>query len=77
MIDPEIQTERIVTQNKTFLVDLKKNHAGYYLKVSEWSNSKKSSIFVPAEGVDRMIQILSKFKSLMVEEKIELPVDHE
>ncbi len=69
MIDPEIQTEKIVTQNKTFLVDLKKNQAGYYLKVSEWSNSKKSSIFVPAEGVDKLIEILSKFQSLIANDK--------
>ena len=63
MVDPEILTEKIVTQNKTFLVDLKKNQAGFYLKVSEWSNSEKSSIFLPAEGIDRMIEILYKFKS--------------
>ncbi|TGL58072.1 DNA-binding protein [Leptospira ognonensis] len=62
-MDPEILTEKIVTQNKTFLVDLKQNQAGFYLKVSEWSNSKKSSIFLPAEGIDRMIEILYKFKS--------------
>jgi 4-hydroxy-3-methylbut-2-enyl diphosphate reductase IspH len=68
-MDPEIETEKIVTHNKTFLVDLKKNQAGFYLKVSEWSNSKKSSIFIPAEGVDRMIEILSKFKSKMQENK--------
>ena len=67
MIDPEIHTERIVTHNKTFLVDLKKNQAGYYLKVSEWSNSKKSSVFIPSEGIDQMIEILSKFKTMMVE----------
>lgn len=69
MIDPEIYTERIVTHNKTFLVDLKKNQAGYYLKVSEWSNSKKSSIFIPSEGVDKLLEILSKFKAMMVENK--------
>jgi len=68
-MDPEIQTEKIVTHNKTFLIDLKKNQAGYYLKVSEWSNSKKSSIFIPSEGIDRMIEILSKFKALMDENK--------
>ncbi|MEM7182836.1 MAG: DNA-binding protein [Spirochaetota bacterium] len=68
-MDPEIETEKIVTHNKTFLVDLKKNQAGFYLKVSEWSNSKKSSIFIPAEGVDRMIEVLSKFKVKMQENK--------
>jgi len=68
MIDPEIRTEKIVTQNKTFLVDLKKNQAGYYLKVSEWSNSKKSSIFIPAEGIDRMIEILESYKTSILSE---------
>ena len=68
MIDPEIRTERIVTQNKTFLVDLKKNQAGYYLKVSEWSNSKKSSIFIPAEGIDKMIEILESYKTVILSE---------
>lgn len=61
-MDPEIRTEKVVTQNKTFLVDLKRNQAGYYLKLSEWSNSKKSSVFIPAEGIDRIIKILSDFK---------------
>lgn len=68
MIDPEIKTEKIVTQNKTFLIDLKKNQAGYYLKVSEWSNSKKSSIFIPAEGIDRMVEILESYKALILSE---------
>ncbi len=69
-IDPEIQTEKIVTNNKTFLVDLKKNQGGFYLKISEWSNSKKSSVFLPAEGVDRLIEILSEYKELIHTEKI-------
>ncbi|MBE7413307.1 MAG: DNA-binding protein [Leptospiraceae bacterium] len=67
-MDPEIKTEKIVTQNKTFLIDLKKNQAGYYLKVSEWSNSKKSSIFIPAEGIDRMVEILESYKALILSE---------
>ena len=47
---------------------LKMNQAGYYLKISEWSNSKKSSVFIPSEGIDRMIEILQKFKGMMKEE---------
>lgn len=69
-MDPEILTERLVTQNKTFLVDLKQNQAGYYIKVSEWSNSKKSSIFLPAEGIDRMIEILHQFKDQISDKKL-------
>jgi len=69
-VDPEILTERLVTQNKTFLVDLKQNQAGYYIKVSEWSNSKKSSIFLPAEGIDRMIEILHQFKDQISDKKL-------
>ncbi len=68
-MDPEIRTEKVVTQNKTFLVDLKKNHAGFYLKISEWSNSKKSSIFIPAEGLDKMIEVLSDLKKTMLQQE--------
>ncbi|TGK00049.1 DNA-binding protein [Leptospira langatensis] len=64
-MDPEILTEKVATQNKKFLVDLKRNENGYYLKVSEWSNSKKSSIFIPAEGVGRMIEVLRKFQDMI------------
>lgn len=68
MADPEIQTESIKTQNKTFLVDLKRNQNGFYLKISEWSNSKKSSVFLPAEGINRMIEILEAFKNRIAKE---------
>lgn len=68
IIDPELITEKITTFNKTFLIDLRKNQGGYYLKMSEWSNDKKSSIFLPEEGVDRLIDILHKFKSKISED---------
>jgi hypothetical protein len=68
MVDPELQTEKIVTQNKTFLIDLKKNLNGFYLKISEWSNSKKSSVFLPAEGIDRMVEILLDYKKRIAED---------
>ncbi|TGL64529.1 DNA-binding protein [Leptospira sarikeiensis] len=69
-MDPEILTEKVATQNKKFLVDLKRNENGYYLKVSEWSNSKKSSIFIPAEGVGKMIEVLRKFQDLIQDGEI-------
>lgn len=67
-IDPELYTEKITTNNKTFLVDLKENPGGFYLKVSEWSNNKKSSVFIPYEGLDDFIKTLEKLKD-MIEEK--------
>ena len=67
-IDPELYTERITTNNKTFLIDLKENSGGFYLKVSEWSNNKKSSVFIPSEGLDDFIKTLEKLK-YMIEEK--------
>ncbi|EQA38603.1 PurA ssDNA and RNA-binding domain protein [Leptospira inadai serovar Lyme str. 10] len=70
-MDAEILTEKVATQSKKFLVDLKRNENGYYLKVSEWSNSKKSSIFIPAEGIGRMIEVLRKFQSLIEDGTLE------
>jgi len=63
----EIFTEKIVTNNKTFLVDLKENHGGFYLKVSEWSNNKKSSIFIPSEGIENFINTFTNLRSLIKE----------
>ncbi|MDH5716871.1 MAG: DNA-binding protein [Spirochaetia bacterium] len=67
-MDPELHTEKVVTNNKLFLIDLKKNQAGYYLKVSEISNQKKSSIFIPQEGISGIIDALCKISAIMDKE---------
>ncbi len=61
----ELHTEKILTNSKKFLIDLKKNEAGYYLKLSEFSNHKKICVYIPAEGLDEIIESLSKIKSII------------
>ena len=69
IIDPELHTERVTTNNKLFLIDLKKNHAGYYMKLSEISNQKKSSIFIPHEGIAEIMAAFEKIYSMIDKEK--------
>jgi hypothetical protein len=66
-IDPEIYTEKITTNNKTFLIDLKENQGGFYLKVSEWSNNKKSSIYIPSEGIKNFIDSFIELQNMILE----------
>ena len=61
----QISTNKIATNNKMFYVDLMKNANGYYLKLSEWSNGKKSSVFIPYEGLEEMIGVFGKLKTVI------------
>ena len=67
--EDELYTEKIHTKNKLFIVDLKKNDGGYYVKLSEISNKKKSFIFVPVEGIDELIQTLENIKKEIKKQK--------
>ncbi len=67
-MNEELYTDRIQTQSKMFIIDLKKNNAGYYMKVSEFSNQKKTCIYVPSEGIDDMINSFEKIKHLISQE---------
>ena len=67
-MNQELLTDKIVTQNKLFIVDLKENDAGYYLKVSEFSNNKKTCIYVPSEALDDLITSFQKIKEIVSQE---------
>ena len=66
----QIRTDKITTDKKMFYIDLMKNANGYYLKLSEWSNGKKYSVFIPGEGLKEFINVFGKIKSTIDEEKL-------
>ena len=70
-MDNELYTEKIYTNNKKFLIDLKKNQAGYYLKLSEFSNNKKTCVYIPTEGLEQIVQGFEKIKSIINQEDSE------
>ena len=67
-MEEELYTAKINTKNKFFYVDLKKNQAGHFLKVSEMVNGKKTFIFIPAEGIEDFINTFQKINEIILQE---------
>ena len=68
MYEGEIYTKKVFTKNKFFYIDLKKNQAGFFVKISETANDKKSFIFIPAEGVEDFAKAFNKINEILLQE---------
>ena len=68
MREDELYTAKINTNNKLFYVDLKKNQAGHFLKVSEMAHGKKTFILIPAEGIQDFIEAFEKINGMILQE---------
>jgi len=62
-----ITSERIVHERKIFFLDLKENHRGRFLKITEDVGGRRDTIMVPAtafkdfiEAMERLIEFESK-----------------
>jgi len=51
----EIANERLETKRKTFFLDLKRNERGLFIKISERSGGRRSTVMLPYENVDEFI----------------------
>jgi hypothetical protein len=56
-------SEKIKTRNRTFFLDLKRSVNGKFLKISELSRGKKSTIIMDAEDIPGFLEALSKIHS--------------
>lgn len=61
-VSEEIANERLETKRKTFFLDLKRNDRGLFIKVSERSGGRRSTIMVPYEYVDEFIAKLGALR---------------
>ena len=68
MSEEELYTAKINTNSKLFYIDLKKNKAGHFLKVSEMVNGKKTFIFIPSEGIQDFIDAFEKINAMILQE---------
>lgn len=57
----ELANERLETKRKTFFLDLKRNERGLFIKISERSGGRRSTVMVPYENVD---EFLTKIQAL-------------
>jgi len=59
----EIYSKTIQAKFRTFYVDLKKSNNGYFVKISEKSHGRKSTIMMDMEDVAPMITALQEVSS--------------
>jgi hypothetical protein len=56
----ELFSKQIKAKFRTFFVDLKESHNGKFVKISEKSHGKKSTIMMDAEDVPALIEALKE-----------------
>lgn len=56
----EIFSEKLVARNRIFYIDVKESHNGRFLKVSEKSRGRRSTIMMDQEDVAAFIETLQK-----------------
>jgi len=57
-----IHTEKIITDRKTFFLDLKENDRGQFVRITEDVRGRRDTIIVPAEVLDEFIEALQQIR---------------
>lgn len=60
MGEETLYTKKIITRNKAFFLDFKKNENGKFLKVTESTGDKRSFVFIPEEGLKEFGECLNE-----------------
>ena len=59
-MDEELFTKQLMVENKIFYVDLRTNHNGMYLKISEKSGGKKHNVLLPSSGIKEFKTVIDE-----------------
>jgi hypothetical protein len=54
-----LKTERVQVERKTFVISLKENNRGRFLRIVEESNGHRDQIIVPFAGVEEFSRVLT------------------
>ena len=65
-----LKSEQIQIERKTFVLTLKENPRGRFLRISEENDSKRNSIIIPAPGLKDFQKLINE----MVKASDEIPV---
>lgn len=57
-----IASEKLVTERKTFFVDLKENVRGRYLKITEDVGGRRDTIILPMEALAEFLEALHRLQ---------------
>lgn len=66
--DEILCTQKIITDRKTFFLDLKKNSRGQVIRITEKVSANRDRIMVPAEILDDFIAALQDIKEAIAEQ---------
>lgn len=61
----EIFSRKIEARNRTFFIDLKQSPQGKFLKISERSRGKKSTIIMDAEDISGFVDTLEEVRKVL------------
>jgi hypothetical protein len=64
-----LKSEQIQIERKTFVLTLKENPRGRFLRISEENNAKRNSIIIPAPGLKDFQKLINE----MVKASAEIP----
>jgi PurA ssDNA and RNA-binding protein len=64
-VDEELFSKQLHIENKIFYIDLKSNHNGKYLKISEKSGGRRHNILVPESGVEDLMSAITEATKLI------------
>ncbi len=67
--DDIICTEKIITDRKTFFLDLKRNSRGHVVRITEKVSANRDRIMVPAEILDDFISALEDIRNTIREQQ--------
>ncbi len=62
-----LASKKIITERKTFYIDLKSNARGEVIRITEKVKSNRDLIMVPAEVLDEFIDALNEIKKELPE----------
>jgi hypothetical protein len=58
--DTTLRSERLVVERKTFIISLKENDRGRFLRIIEESNGHRDMIIVPSTGLEEFSTVLEQ-----------------
>jgi hypothetical protein len=71
MADELIAGEKIRVERKSFFVDLKRNHQGYFFKITEDVNGRRDTIILPSTGVNDFLRVMNELTQMLPPESLE------
>ncbi len=59
-MDTILKSEHIAVERKTFILDLRENSRGQFLRITEDANGRRDSIVIPAPGLEEFRRVLDE-----------------